>query len=541
VRGTASRTVLVVQILAVGSCASTIVEKPTRERLGKYTLIRPLAMGGMAELFLARTDGLGGFSKQVVVKRILPHRASDARFIRMLLDEACLVASLDHPNIAHVYDIGYEGGEYFFAMEYVEGCDVRQILKHLQGPLSLEQAIYIAMGVCTGLHFAHQARDAQGRPLGIVHRDINPGNVIVSYEGAIKIVDFGIAQAASIAADSHGTIKGTFGYLSPEQASGIEVDHRSDVFSLGVMLWEMTVGQRLYHDDHSDLGVLQMIVEHDAPRPSKFIANYPADLELIVMRALARNRDARYHSAQELYFALEAFAMRHQLRLSPLAMSQGMQRMFRGRADSWVEEWHAEPRSINAPDGMADLLESLESARPLARGSSRMAAESSSLAIPVMATPRVLPPPAYVLPVLPPLRIEPPTARSDARVRELVKRNAILALLFVGYFASTELSADVSSALAVPAPAASVELTPSNAPLQIELLPPAPAPVLIVEPAVTQHEVVPAATKPVKHKQRSRAKRERQREAEADIVEIIDTDEPEPPKAKTGIVWDQRE
>ena len=503
-----------------------MIELPTRERLGKYTLIRPLAMGGMAELFLARTDGLGGFCKQVVVKRILPHRASDARFIRMLLDEACLVASLDHPNIAHVYDTGFEGGEYFFAMEYVEGCDVRRILNHLQGPLEIEHAIYIAMGVCTGLHFAHQARDSQGRPLGIVHRDINPGNVIVSYEGAIKIVDFGIAQAASIAADTLGTIKGTFGYLSPEQASGVEVDHRSDVFSLGVMLWEMTVGQPLFQDSNNDLSVLRMIVAEDAPRPSTLVADYPPDLELIVMRALARDRNARYHSAQELYFALEAFAMRHRLRMSALAMSQAMQRMFHGRADSWVEEWHAEPRSINAPDGMAELLDSLENSRPLARGSSRMAAGSSSLTIPVLPPPPLQP--AYVLPVLSPLRRVSPAARSDARVRQLVKRNAILALVFVGYFASTELSADVNSALAVPAPARNVELTPSVAPLQIELLPPAPPVVITEQPAATQREGAPAA-KPMKQKQGARAKRERQRAAQEDVVEIIDSDEPEPP------------
>ena len=216
-------------------------------RLGRYTLLRSLGAGGMAELFLARADGIEGFAKLVALKRILPHKATNERFVRMLLNEARLVAALSHPNIAQVYDIGLAHGEYFFAMEYVHGQDLAHILHRAPGRrIHLENALHVAIGVCAGLHCAHMARDPSGQPLDIVHRDVSPSNVLVSYQGAVKLVDFGVAKAATLVSETReGVIKGKYGYMSPEQCLGDPLDRRSDVFAVGILLWEMTVGRRL--------------------------------------------------------------------------------------------------------------------------------------------------------------------------------------------------------------------------------------------------------------------------------------------------------
>ena len=320
-------------------------------RIGKYTILHPLASGGMAELFLARADGIEGFSKLVVLKRILPHRAANERFIRMFLNEARLVATLDHPNIAQVYDIGVEGDEYFFTMEYVHGKDVRGIMHHHPvGLPSLAQALHIAIGVCAGLHFAHEARDASGKPLHLVHRDVNPQNVLVSYDGAVKLVDFGIAKAASaISETEEGTVKGKYGYMSPEQCLGAQLDRRSDIFTLGIMLWEMTVGRRLYKIN-GELVTLQRIVYVDAPKPSRFRAGYPPALEAIVMKALSRSLDGRYQTAQEMQLDLEKFALDERLAVSSIAMSREMERIFPVRVSAWKQAM-TEGRSL------ADLVQ----------------------------------------------------------------------------------------------------------------------------------------------------------------------------------------
>src|SRR5512139_1292222 len=267
-------------------------------KLGRYTLVRPLGAGGMAELYLARVDGIGGFTKLCAVKRILPHKATNERFVRMLLNEARLVATLDHPNIAQVHDIGLENNEYFFAMEYVHGQDLRHVLHAAPyHRLRLENAIHIALGLCAGLHHAHEAHDASGASLEIVHRDVSPSNVLISYQGAVKLVDFGVAKAATVVSETReGIIKGKYGYMSPEQCLGAALDRRSDIFAVGILLWEMTVGRRLYQFK-SELASLQRVVYADAPRPSAFDPTYPAELERIVMRALARDPGQRYQSA----------------------------------------------------------------------------------------------------------------------------------------------------------------------------------------------------------------------------------------------------
>jgi serine/threonine protein kinase len=306
-------------------------------RLGRYTLLRSLGAGGMAELFLARADGIEGFAKLVALKRILPHKATNERFVRMLLNEARLVAGLDHPNIAQVHDIGLEHGEYFFAMEYVHGQDLARVLhRAARHRLHLENALHIAIGVCAGLHCAHIARDSTGRPLDIVHRDVSPSNVLVSYQGAVKLVDFGVAKAATLVSETReGVIKGKYGYMSPEQCLGDALDRRSDVFAVGILLWEMTVGRRLFMFK-GELASLQRIVYADAPRPSSHDPDYPRQLEHIVMRALARDARQRYQSAEQLQLDLEQFALDHRLSVSAVSMAIEMKSLFRDQVEAWT-------------------------------------------------------------------------------------------------------------------------------------------------------------------------------------------------------------
>jgi serine/threonine-protein kinase len=306
-------------------------------RLGRYTLLRSLGAGGMAELFLARADGIQGFAKLVALKRILPHKATSERFVRMLLNEARLVAGLDHPNIAQVHDIGVEHGEYFFAMEYVHGQDLARVLHRApRHKLHLENALHIAVGLCAGLHCAHSARDNTGRPLDIVHRDVSPSNVLVSYQGGVKLVDFGVAKAATLVSETReGVIKGKYGYMSPEQCLGDALDRRSDVFAVGILLWEMTVGRRLYMFK-GELASLQRIVYVDAPRPSRFDPQYPEQLEHIVMRALARDPRQRYQSAEQLQIDLEQFALDHRLAVSAVSMAIEMKTLFRDQVEAWT-------------------------------------------------------------------------------------------------------------------------------------------------------------------------------------------------------------
>jgi eukaryotic-like serine/threonine-protein kinase len=305
-------------------------------RLGRYTLLRSLGAGGMAELFLARADGIEGFAKLVALKRILPHKATNERFVRMLLNEARLVAGLDHPNIAQVHDIGLEHGEYFFAMEYVHGQDLARILQRApRHRLHLENALHIAIGVCSGLHCAHMARDSTGRPLDIVHRDVSPSNVLVSYQGAVKLVDFGVAKAATLVSETReGVIKGKYGYMSPEQCLGDALDRRSDVFAVGILLWEMTLGRRLFLFK-GELASLQRIVYADAPRPSLYDPDYPPELEHIVMRALARDARQRYQSAEQLQLDLEQLALDHRFAVSAVSMAIEMKTLFRDHVEAW--------------------------------------------------------------------------------------------------------------------------------------------------------------------------------------------------------------
>ncbi len=300
-------------------------------RLGKYQLIRRIATGGMAEIFLARAQAMHGFEKLVVLKRILPQHAESDDFIRMFLAEARLAATLHHPNIVQVYDIGEDQGMYFFSMEYVQGQDLRKLVRaarRKQRPIPLEHILHIVMGIAGGLHHAHEKVGLDGRSMGIVHRDVSPSNVLVTYEGDIKIVDFGIAKAATAQVSTiAGTLKGKIPYMSPEQCRGEYVDRRSDIFSIGTLLWELTTGKRLFAGDN-EFAILNRVAKGDVPLPSSIRPEYPPELEAIVMRALQADPEQRYPNALDLKIDLEDFAREARLPVSSARMGKFMRELF---------------------------------------------------------------------------------------------------------------------------------------------------------------------------------------------------------------------
>jgi eukaryotic-like serine/threonine-protein kinase len=308
------------------------------DKLGKHEVIRQLAVGGMAELYLTRTVGIEGFEKLVCVKRILPQHLHDPTFVQMFLNEARLAATLQHPNIAQVYDIGQDLGEYFFSMEYVHGEDLGRLVASGRDngvQISLDCALTVAAGLCAGLHHAHEKAAPDGKPLGVVHRDVSPNNVLVSYDGAVKLVDFGLARMGTEPSTSQNGLRGKIAYMSPEQCRGrVVLDRRSDVFSIGTILYELTTGQVPFVDE-TEYGVLHQIVNRDADPPTTLVPSYPPALEAIVMRALARDPDRRYATALELQTRLEDFAHDNRLRVSPLVLARLMSTLFPARLEEW--------------------------------------------------------------------------------------------------------------------------------------------------------------------------------------------------------------
>jgi TonB family protein len=280
------------------------------DRFGQYELLERIASGGMAELFRARRSGVEGFQKIVAIKKILPHIADNDEFITMFADEAKVAAQLNHPNIVHIYDLGkIEAGGYFIAMEYVEGTDLRTVLRSGRDhdiPLPVPLAVYVASKVASALDYAHRRRDPRGEELRIVHRDVSPQNILISHEGEIKLCDFGIAKAdRKVSQTESGALKGKLQYMSPEQAWGKLIDHRSDLFSLGCVLHEMLTGQRLFRGD-SDLTVLELVRKAEVLPPSRVNPDVPAALDAIVLKALAREPDDRYGTGSEMLRDLES-------------------------------------------------------------------------------------------------------------------------------------------------------------------------------------------------------------------------------------------
>lgn len=277
---------------------------------GKYYLLDRISVGGMAEVFKAKTFGVEGFERLLAVKRILPSIAEDEEFITMFIDEAKIAVQLTHANIAQIFDLGKVGDSYFIAMEYIEGKDLRAIfdkMKKKGQTVPFPMAIYITMKMCEGLDYAHNKKDSAGRDLNLVHRDVSPQNVLTSFDGQVKVIDFGIAKAAGKAGKTQaGILKGKFGYMSPEQVRGMPLDRRSDIFAVGICLWELLTGERLFIGE-SDFSTLEKVRNVEIVPPSSFNKRIPEELEKIVLKALSKEVEDRYQSAMDLHDDLQSY------------------------------------------------------------------------------------------------------------------------------------------------------------------------------------------------------------------------------------------
>ena len=279
----------------------------------RYRVIKRLASGGMAEVFVAESAGIEGFRKRVAIKRVLPHLGKKDQFVAMFLDEARLSAQLSHSNVVSVFDIGVGDGAYFIVMEYVDGADLRAVNEHrkkIGRPMPVEAAVFICAKICQGLAYAHELSTPDGTPLEIVHRDITPANVLITKHGEVKIVDFGLAKATSqLARSDPGIIKGKFGYLAPETVLEQGVDHRVDIFAVGILLWELLAGRRLFQGD-TDYATVRLVRDAVVPPLSKINPDVNLDLEQLLGKALAKDPTQRYDTARELGRDLVRFLYR---------------------------------------------------------------------------------------------------------------------------------------------------------------------------------------------------------------------------------------
>jgi serine/threonine-protein kinase len=268
----------------------------------RYRVIEKIASGGMAEVFRAESAGLEGFKKTVAIKRVLPHLAEKKQFIGMFLDEARLSAHLSHSNCVQVFDIGVGDNTFFIVMEYVDGSDLKGVIEYrrkLGQPFPLEEACLICVRICEGLSYAHELIDGRGQTMHIVHRDMSPPNVLITRHGEVKIVDFGLAKANSQLEHSEpGIIKGKFSYLSPEAAQGLPVDAKTDIFAVGIILWELLAGRRLFLGE-TDLETVRMVQQARVPSVRQFNPRVSAELDASLMKALAGDPQKRYQTARD--------------------------------------------------------------------------------------------------------------------------------------------------------------------------------------------------------------------------------------------------
>jgi eukaryotic-like serine/threonine-protein kinase len=307
------------------------------QAFGKYQLLRKLATGGMAEVWLARQIGIEGFNRDVVVKRILPHLAEEPEFVQMFLNEAKIAARFSHPNIGQIFDLGENEGQYFIAMEFIHGEDLGRVMRRAWSTgqwVARPVALRIISDACQALHYAHGRLDDQGRPLRVVHRDISPQNILVSFDGGVKLVDFGIAKAADqVSNTKSGAIKGKFAYMAPEQAAGKALDSRTDIFAMSLVLYELLTGVRPLKRD-AELATLQAALECDIQPPS-VVADVPEELDDVVMRGLQKDIESRYRDARQMHMAIEEYLVREGVIATSVQVSQLMEALF---ADRLAEE-----------------------------------------------------------------------------------------------------------------------------------------------------------------------------------------------------------
>jgi eukaryotic-like serine/threonine-protein kinase len=302
------------------------------DRFGEYVILKRLAAGGMAEVYLARKkSGLGGFTKPVAMKVILPHLSSNERFVKMFLDEARLAVFLDHAHIAQTLDLGEVDGQYFIAMEFAHGEDLQRISVTTRKSgrlLPLPYAAKILSQIAEGLYYAHTKTDKSGRPLGIVHRDISPHNIILTFDGLAKLIDFGVAKArVTFQEEEDGVLKGKFSYMSPEQIRGMPIDPRSDIFALGIVLWEVCTGAHLYRES-SELLTMEAILRKPVPKPRDLRGDMPPDLEAIILKALAKRSVDRFQTAYEMHQSLEGYLNRSGWSVGTPHLSEFMKKLF---------------------------------------------------------------------------------------------------------------------------------------------------------------------------------------------------------------------
>jgi serine/threonine-protein kinase len=317
---------------------------------GKYELLRKIASGGMGQVFLAREHGTG-FERLVVLKLILPHLAEDDEFLTMFLEEAGLVAQLTHPHLITILDLTEIEGRHCLAMEYVQGDDVRRLDKFSRGqgkPMPVGLILRIIADAAAGLHYAHQARDAQGKPLRLVHRDVSPQNILVGFDGGVKVIDFGVAKAATSSHNTAtGVLKGKYPYMSPEQANGLAVDARSDLFALGVVMWELLTARRLFKGD-SDMMTLRLVKDCQVPRPSQLNPKLPPGLDEVVLKALAPTPDARYPDCGAFRLALEDYAIHMRLPASSAHLSAFLREVYTERITNEADPAHLDQLAEDA-------------------------------------------------------------------------------------------------------------------------------------------------------------------------------------------------
>jgi len=378
------------------------------DRFGQYEILERIAAGGMAELYKAKRTGVEGFQKIVAIKKILPHLADDEAFVTMFADEAKLAAQLNHPNIIHIYDLGkIQAGGYFIAMEYVDGRDLRAIQlagRDLGVPLPVPLAVYVASKVASALDYAHRRRDADGNDLHIVHRDVSPQNILISYEGDIKLCDFGIAKAASKASKTQsGALKGKIQYMSPEQAWGKPIDRRSDIFSLGVVLHELLTGERLFGGE-TDINVLEKVRSAEVAPPSASNPEVAHNLDAVVLKALAKEPDDRYANASDLLRDLDSVLYSY----TPAP----------GSADVaiYLHRVQAEEGAV-AEAKAREAAQAVEESEPTARKRKSKGAPVARKSTP-SARPAPPAPPPVVPPPPPPAAVAPPP-REPARTPEV--------------------------------------------------------------------------------------------------------------------------
>lgn len=338
----------------------------------RYTITERLDHGGMAEVFRGVAESMEGFKKSVAIKRILPSLTKNQKFVSMFLDEARLSLFLQHANIVQVFDISRTpDNAYFLVMEFVDGCNLKALIERQKQKgkrIEIHHTIYLMMETCKALYYAHNLEHPEtNEPLGIVHRDISPPNILLSKNGEVKVVDFGLAKASSqIESTDPGVVKGKFSYLSPEAASGLEVDHRADVFAVGIIMWELFTGRRLFYGD-SDYQTVELVRKAHVPSIAALNPEVELELEQIVRKALAKDADERYQSAQDLSDALAQYLFSRRMKVT----SRDISNLVKDTQVEMMRKRSAEPKESNLIDAL--ILDEMKKMTSLVEGEEQQA------------------------------------------------------------------------------------------------------------------------------------------------------------------------